>query len=62
AAGQKFIKDNMRPLNGIELKQAVEVAANDAAVNQEKAAKKAVGAENTDNSPSFFSKFFEDEK
>jgi len=60
-AGQKFIKENMRPLNKIEVKQAAEVAANDASISQVKAAKKVVGAENTDNETSFFAKFFEDE-
>ena len=62
AAGQKFIKDNMRPLNSVEAKQAAEVAANDAAIEQTKAAKKVANGENVGKPKGLFSAFFEDEQ
>lgn len=61
AAGQRFIKENLRPLNSVELSQAVEVVADDAKKEQVKAAKKLTGAENTSKKTGLFHMFFEDE-
>ena len=60
-AGQKFINDNIRPLNTIELGQAVAVVTDDAGREQVKVAKKAEKQASPEQKPTFFSKFFEDE-
>ena len=52
----------MRPLNSVEAKQAAEVAANDAAMEQTKAAKKVANGENVGKPKGLFSAFFEDEQ